>query len=206
MGEEGCSDKPCLTVTELEERADKICPVCATPEDIEIMRKGIANLEAQLRKLQEGHNCIQRDRLIQLENRQDKHTEDIRKDIQSLSLDVRSALERLEKKKEQNGQTKQEIDHIHQEESDLAKEVLLIKDKLNDHERIINAIDGMNERLIKQEERHQALLDLIKGKEETKKDDQGFWEDRKRTIFQIILIIAAFTSIIYTALKDILHW
>jgi uncharacterized membrane protein len=204
--EEDCDETPCLTAKELEERADKICPVCATPEDIRIMQKEIANLGAQLRKLQEGHNCIQRDRLIQLENRQDKHTENIREDIKDLSVSVRSVIERLEKKKEQNGQTKQEIDHIHQEESDLSKEVLLIKDKLQDHEKIINAVDGLNERLIKQEERHQALVDLIKGKDEKKKEDQGFWENRKRTIFQIILIIAAFTSILYAALKDFLHW
>lgn len=177
---------------------------CITIEEWRKTNKKLDKVAQEVEKLKDGHACIQRDRITQLENRQDKNTNDIREDIQELSLDVRSALERLDRKKEENGYTKAEIEHIHQEESDLSKEVEVIKERLSDHEKIMEAITSLDTRMTKQEERHQALIDLLKDKEETTKTKEGFLKDKRSFWISLALAVWTIASGIWIYVKEFL--
>lgn len=179
---------------------------CITIEDLKKTNRKIKKLAKEIEDFEKNHECVQKDRIIQLENRQDQKFDKIMDKQEETNIKIQQVADRLDKKREQNGHTRDEVAHIHQEESDLAKEVAIIKDKLADHEKIVTAIEGMNERLIKQEERHQALLDSIKLREDEEIKFLGQKRSKTQIIFQVILIISAVLSGAWVIIKEVLRW
>ncbi|MDP3013348.1 MAG: hypothetical protein Q8M92_03840 [Candidatus Subteraquimicrobiales bacterium] len=207
--QEKWTEKADVWSAQLEQALEDIQTIKADNKmSLEKASKDIKKIKKDIREFDVGH-CVRDSSFLELDRDvqqlsssvitlEEKYTAGSQK-LTEILVNQAKMMEHLSLRSEIDNQRNGKVDKIGCKEDESGRKIARIEQQLEDQNKIITAIEGLNERLIRLEEKQNNLSSLFFTAID-KKDTK--WERRKALILKIIVITVSVTAVLVTVLSE----
>lgn len=154
--------------------------------------KDINKIKKQIKEFDVGH-CVRDESFETLQDKYERTNEQ----LTQILINQATIITRLDKKAELDDKRNGKVDKIDDKEDAAEIRLARLEGKMEDHEKILSAIDALSERITRMEEKTGSLKEIFTN-DATRKDTKQ--ERRKDLILRIIVITISVIAIFSTVL------